>query len=89
MSMMGAFALVVGFFLIVSGVTQHLMYSESAIVSKPPSTSRMPPSDCHEKMSFIYAYQRGPDYDGPHYVSQSRDIEEEAEEETIVNREYQ
>ena len=55
-SMMGAFAIVVGFFVIVSGVTQHLLYSESAIISKPPSTSRLPPSDKHEKMNFVYEY---------------------------------
>ena len=87
-SMMGAFAIVVGFFVIVSGVTQHFLYSESAIVSKPPSTSRLPPTDKHEKMTFIYAYQRGPDYDGPHMISSSRELDEEFEDQgMLINRE--
>ena len=72
--MMGAFAIVVGFFVIVSGVTQHFLYSESAVVSKPPSTSRLPPTDQHEKVNFVYFCYRGEDYDGPHMMSQSREL---------------
>ena len=78
-SMMGAFAIVIGFFVIVSGVTQHFLYSESAIVSKPPSTSRLPPTDQHEKVNFVYFCFRGEDYDGPHMMSQSRDLIEDEE----------
>jgi hypothetical protein len=52
--MMGAFAIVVGFFVMVSGVAQHFLYSESAVVSKPPSTSSLPPTEQHEKVNFVY-----------------------------------
>ena len=81
-SMMGAFAIVLGFFLIVSGITQHYLYSESAVVSKPPSTSRLPPSDQHEKMHFVYFCFRGEDYDGPHMLSETnKEVTEEVDNE--------
>lgn len=41
-SMCGAFAIVVGLSIIVMGVTQHLLYSESAVKWKAPSSSRLP-----------------------------------------------
>ena len=75
--MMGAFAIVVGFFVIVSGVAQHFLYSESAVVSKPPSTSRLPPTDQHEKMNFVYFSYGGDDYDNSQMISQSRDVRED------------
>jgi hypothetical protein len=83
-NMMGAFAIVVGAFVIGSGVTQHFLYSESAIVAKPPSTSRLPPTDKHEKMDFVYFCFRGEDYDGPHMMSQSREVDEEEQEDPYL-----
>ena len=74
--MMGAFAIVVGFFVMVSGVAQHFLYSESAVVSKPPSTSRLPPTELHEKVNFVYLSYGGDDYDGLQ-MSQSRDVPED------------
>lgn len=74
--MMGAFAIVVGFFVIVSGIAQHFLYSESAVVSKPPSTSRLPPTEQHEKVNFVYLSYGGEDYDGLH-MSQSREPPED------------
>ncbi len=82
--MMGAFGIVIGVFLIISGITQHYLYSESAIISKPPSTSRLPPTDKHESLNFVYFCFRGEDYDGPHMMSQSRDVVEEDEEDPYV-----
>jgi len=65
-SMCGAFAIIVGFFMFASGVTQHMLFSESAVRWKPPQTSRLPQHERHEKMDFVYVCYRDDDYDGPH-----------------------
>jgi hypothetical protein len=65
-SMCGSFALIIGACMIASGVTQHLLYRESEVKWKPPSTSRLPPTDFHEKVEFVYVCYRDDEYDGPH-----------------------
>jgi hypothetical protein len=61
------------------------LYSESAIISKPPSTSRLPPSDVHEKVNFVYFCFGVEDYDGSHITSQAKDLHHDEEEDTIQN----
>jgi hypothetical protein len=75
-SMCGAFAIVVGLSIIVMGVTQHLLYSESAVKWKAPSTSRLPPQDQHEKVNFVYFCYRDESYDGPHNMLTTQNNEE-------------
>jgi hypothetical protein len=65
-SMCGSFAIVVGLSIIAMGVTQHLLFSESAVKWKAPSSSRLPPQDQHEKVNFVYFIYRDESYDGPH-----------------------
>ena len=65
-SMCGSFAIVVGLSIIAMGVTQHLLFSESAVKWKAPSSSRLPPQDQHEKVNFVYFCYRDESYDGPH-----------------------
>lgn len=65
-TMCGAFAIVIGLCMMASGITQHLLFSESAVKWKAPSTSRLPPQEMHEKVNFIYYCYRDDSYDGPH-----------------------
>ena len=76
--MMGSFAIIIGVFLIISGGTQYQLFSVSAIVWKPPSTSRLPQSEKHEKVYFSYHQE---DFEEAHTISQIKDEEEGEEEE--------
>lgn len=70
-SMMGAFAIIVGFFMLISAGTQYMLYRESAQRWRPPLTSRLPQLENHEPVDFVYVCYRDDDYDGPHQQNQS------------------
>lgn len=61
--MAGAFAIVVGFLMMVSGFTMHKLFRESAERWRPPQTSRLPELEMHEKMDFIYINDRDDEHD--------------------------
>jgi hypothetical protein len=63
----GAFAIIVGGMTLLSGLAQHVLYTESAERWRAPITSRLPSSEKHEKVSFVFECYRDEDYDGPHH----------------------
>lgn len=65
--MCGFFSISVGVMVIISAVTQQLLFSEGALRWKAPSTSRLPTRDIHEKVDFVWVCYRDDDYDGPHH----------------------
>ena len=76
----GAFAIIIGGFIILSGVSQQVLYSEAESKWRAPNTSRLPISEHHEKVEFIYECYRDDDYDGPHHQV-SNNTQEHAEKE--------
>jgi len=63
----GAFAIIIGGFVILSGISQSVLYSETEVKWRAPNTSRLPIPEQHEKVEFIYECYRDEDYDGPHH----------------------
>ena len=63
----GAFAIIIGGFVILSGISQTVLYSETEVKWRAPNTSRLPIPEVHEKVEFVYECYRDEDYDGPHH----------------------
>jgi len=75
-SLIGAFAIVIGFMIDLMVISLHFLYQESAVKWKPPMTSRLPDLEEHEQVDFVYLCYR--DDDQPSHTSQAVQEDDEA-----------